>query len=220
MQLTRLAFGLMALSFLCSSPQLAAQDKSPESPVNAPAPAAPKLTSEVRVAPGVLQGTLLSAKDRQPIGAHSMTLVDASGKAETITATKDGVYQTRKLAPGSYSLQVRSDLQLDLVVADGATTRQLDILVPQQSPAKQNPQQPQVSPRPTRLVPQDPSKVPAAPGGAAPVTQLPAAGLSTGTWALIGAGATAAVAVPVVAAQRNSSTPVSPVQPLNGQLGR
>lgn len=213
MQLTHVAFGLLALSCLCGGPQLAAQT-GPAPAAMTKAPAAPQLSTEVRVGPGALQGKLMTAAEHRPVGAHTMTLVDASGKPlQTVVTGADGVYHTSTLAPGSYSLMVRGDLQLDLVVADGAATRQLDILMPQE------PQKPQISPRPQRLVPQDPAKVPAAPGGAAAATQLPAAaGLGTGTWALIGAGAAVAVAVPVVSSQRSSSDAVSPVQPLNGRI--
>jgi hypothetical protein len=217
MQLTHVAFGLLALSCLCSGTQLAAQTKT-EPVANSQGPAAPQLSTEVRVGPGVLQGQILTATERKPVAEHSMTLMDASGKPlETVVTGADGVYHTRTLEPGAYSLMVRNDLQLDLVVAKDAATRQLDILMPQQP---QSPPKTQISPRPQRLVPQDPAKIPAAPGGAAPVTQVPLAGLGTGTWALIGAGAAVAVAVPVIATQRGSSNAVSPVQPLNGRIRR
>lgn len=221
MQLIRVAFGLFALSGTVL-PQLAAQ--APAAPANTETPG-PTLATEVRLAPGALQGRVLAATSRQPLSAHAMTLVDASGKAvQQLVTGADGVYHTQPLQPGSYALQVRDDLRLDLTVAADGVTKALDILVPPQEP--QDPKA-QVSPRPTRrLVRQDPAKVPAAPGGAAPAATAPvqaapvAAGIGTGTWALIGAGAAAAIAVPVVAAQRSSSHAVSPVEPLNGRIQR
>jgi hypothetical protein len=196
-----------ALSWLLAAPQLAAQAQAnPPQPANAEAPAAPQLATEVRVAPGALQGKILTAGQQQPIAAHSMILVAGGKPLQTVVTAADGTWHTAALLPGAYSLMVRDDLQLDLVVADGAQTKELEILVPQV--AQKTPQ---------RLVPQDPKRVPAAPGGAAPRKKEKE---GAGTWAVIGVGIGIAFAVPVVAADRDHPPPVSPVQPLHGGPAR
>ncbi|GAB4143777.1 MAG: hypothetical protein Fur0037_11510 [Planctomycetota bacterium] len=228
MSLQCLAFPI-AISALCAGvifaqeqPGKASPPKAPpasaQAPSAQPAPAhAMKFAAEVQVAPGPLTGRVLSAADRIPVGSHTMKLESAdSSTKETLVTQADGTYRTPALEAGSYSLRVRSDLLLNLVVTAGSRTRSLDILLPAA---------PEKAAAPASPAPADPSKVPAAPGGAAPSSLLPApepaiTGLGTGTWVLIGAGAATAVAIPVVAAQRRSSTPVSPVQPLNSGLAR
>ena len=203
------AAGSFALSWMLAAPQLAAQANPPQPAANA---AAPQLATEVRVAPGALQGKILTAGERQPIAAHSMVLVAGGKPLQTVVTTADGAYHTAPLLPGAYSLMVRDDLQLDLVVADGAVTKQLDILVPKGAQLDQS------SARPQRLVPQDPKGVPAAPGGAAPRRRDNDTGV--GIWGVIGAGLVVAVAIPVVAKDRDTPNAVSPVQPQNGGIAR
>ena len=197
------AVGSFALSWMFAAPQLAAQANPPQPAANAAAPAAPQLATTVRVAPGALQGKILTVGQKQPIAAHSMTLVAGGKPQQTEVTAADGPYHTAPLLPGTYSLMVRDDLQLDLVVANGAPTKQLDILVPK------SPQKTEISPRPQRLVPLEPQ------GGSA----KPAAD-GIGTWMVIGAGVVVAVAIPVIAAENDSSPAVSPVQPGNGGITR
>lgn len=162
----------------------------------------PSIVQQVRVAPGQLGGHILNSTTRRPIAGHAFQLLDSNGtKVTDLTTSVEGTYTTPALQKGNYTLLVREDLKLHLAVDDTATISNLDIVVPQ-GPAK----------RPTL---QDPSRVPPAPGGAAPVLPPPAPivapGFSIGTWALAAGGA-AAVAVPVVANSSGGSggeTPVS-----------
>ena len=205
------AVGSLALSLLFAAPQLAAQVDPPQQAANAGAPAAPQLATEVRVASGALQGKILTAGERLPLAAHSMTLLAGGKPLQTVVTAADGAYHTAPLQPGSYSLMVRDDLQLDLVVADGAPTKVLDILVPQVQKKTETSAQPQ------RLVPLDPKRDAAA-SGSGPVRKQ-ATGI--GTWAVIGAGLAVAVAIPTVASHRDKGpNPVSPVQPSNGGISR
>lgn len=171
---------------------------------------APTIVQQVRVAPGQLGGRILDGRTRRPVAGHKFQVLDANGKTfGELTSTVEGTYTTPTLTKGNYTLQVREDLQLHLSVTDDATINTLDIVVPQ-GPAKK----PNV---------QDPSKVPAAPGGAAPRMTLPppapapiVPGLGVAAWAVIAGGtAAAAVAAPVIAnnIQKTNERGVSP----NGQ---
>lgn len=199
MQTIRTAAGWFVLAAGFASPVVLAQ--APTSTPTTNKVEEPAIVNAIQVAPGALQGRVLDATARQPISAHSMQVLDASGKkVEALVTDKDGGYRTAALQPGRYALVVRGDLQMDLLVTQASALKTVDILLP---PEQQGPQQPA-----RKLVPQDPKQVPAAPGGAAP-KQIPVGGIGTGTWAMIGAGAAAAVAVPVVATQGKSETSVS-----------
>lgn len=174
-----------------------------------PAPAirsqpAPTIVQQVRVAPGQLGGRILDAKTRLPVAGHKFQVLDANGKAfGELTSGVDGGYSTPALSKGNYTLQVRENLKLHLTVTDDASINTLDIVMPQSPAAKANPQ--------------DPSKVPAAPGGAAPKTvptPAPAPivpGIGFAGWALIAGGAATAVAAPVIAnSGSDNENPVSP----------
>lgn len=176
------------------------------------------VAQKIQVAPGQLTGKALTTGARQPIGFHSMQLLDEAGKpiAKVVTDT-NGIYRTPNLDPGRYMLQVRPNLVMELQATPGAQLTNLDILVPPPSaaPVKEGPQA------------QNPTQVPAAPGGAAPAAAPAgaaaaaapapvAAGLGVGGWALIGAGAAGAVALPVAALNRRNEKAASPVgQPQN-----
>lgn len=151
--------------------------------------ATPTIVQQVRVAPGHLGGHILNGITRRAVPGHAFELLDSNGaKAGSITTATDGTYTTPALKTGKYTLLVREDLRLNLAVDETATITSLDIVLPQ-GPAK-------------KPMLQDPSRIPAAPGGAAPVLPPPAPlaapGLGIGSWALAAGGA-AAVAVPVVA---------------------
>lgn len=152
------------------------------------------IVQTVRVAPVALKGRLLDGASRLAVAGHPLVLLDGQGKVlAELTSNEGGNYTLPVLDPGQYVLAVQDGLQLQLAVDANAKIEQLDIVVPQ----GQGPQRP-------RPRVQDPKKTPAAPGGAAPKRPkpapkpLPVAGLSAGTWALIGGG-TAVVAAPIVA---------------------
>lgn len=158
----------------------------------------------VAVAPGVLAGRVVLAGSRRPVADHQLHLLDAKGrKVEDLVTTKEGAYATSALVPGDYRLQLREDLVLSLRVEPTATLNQLELVLPQ------GPTRPQG--------PTDPSKVPPAPGGAAPLANLPplqpvvTPGLSGLTWAVIAGGAATAVAVPVAANQGGGGGGENPV---------
>lgn len=153
-----------------------------------------RIAESVAVAPGILAGRVVHAGSRRPVADHPLQLLDGNGrKIADVVTSKDGAYATSALVPGSYRLQLREDLVLALDVVPTATLHELELVLPQ------GPTRPQG--------PQDPSKVPAAPGGAAPLANLPplqpvvTPGLSGLTWAVIAGGAATAVAVPVAANQ-------------------
>lgn len=173
-----------------------------------PAPAvrsqpAPTIVQQVRVAPGQLGGRILDGKTRTPVAGHKFQVLDANGKAfGELTSGADGGYTTPALSKGNYTLQVRDNLKLHLTVTDDATINTLDIVMPQGPATKPNAQ--------------DPSKIPAAPGGAAPKTLPPTPapivpGIGFAGWALIAGGAATAVAAPVIAnSGSDNENPVSP----------
>ncbi len=169
----------------------------------APTPT-PSIVQQVRVAPGQLGGHILNNTTRRPVAGHAFQLLDANGtKVTDLTTSFEGTYTTPALQKGNYTLLVRDDLKLHLAVDETATISNLDIVMPQ-GPAK----------KPT---PQNPSQLPAAPGGAAPVLPPPAPivapGIGLGTWA-VAAGGAAAIAVPVVANSGGSDSP--PETPVSG----
>jgi hypothetical protein len=170
----------------------------------------PAVVQTVHVAVGALRGTVLDAATRRPLAGQALRLVDGKGaELAQLTSGADGAYTMPALPCGQYVLQIGQELRMRLAVENDAKVQQLDIVLPQ-GPAK--PQGPK------KVVPQDPKTVPAAPGGAAPMSttlaSLPAPitpGIGIGTWA-IAAGGAALVATPIVASSGGSSggeTPVS-----------
>lgn len=145
----------------------------------------------VEVRTGVLRGRVVKAGARQPVKGASIKVCDKTGKQVCeLTTAADGTYTTPALANGEYTLQLPDSVTMNIVVTEKATISYLDILVPQ---------------GPKTGV-QDPSKVPAAPGGAAPVAGAApiTPGLGVGTWAVIAGGGAAAVAIPVAASGGSS----------------
>jgi hypothetical protein len=151
------------------------------------------IVQQVRVAPGALCGRIVDSGTRRPIPAHAFALLDNTGeKIGDVTTTAEGTYTTPVLANGNYTLLVRNDLKLHLIVDANAKISNLDIVLPQ-GPKK---------------LPQNPANLPAAPGGAAALpAPLGAPGLGAGAWAVVAGGAAAAaVAVPVVANNSGSDS--------------
>lgn len=192
----QLSHFVAACVFVAAS--ITAQKAPADANAKRPQPAA-AIVQSVSVAPGALRGHILASGTKRPVAEHAFTLLDNAGKkVGELKSAADGTYTTPELKPGAYSLIVRNDLRLDLTVANDAKVTNLDIVLPQ---------------GPGRSV-QDPSKLPAAPGGAAPgalPAPLGAPGLGVGTWAVIGGGAVAAVAVPVVASNSGGGSSENPV---------
>lgn len=218
MKPTNLLVGAAVVSTFCAA--------RAQTPATAPA-AVPAFVQEIRVAPGTLSGRILGSVSRQPVAAHEVQVLDASGKRiGSFTTDASGVYETPVLQRGSYTLQVEDRLTLQLAVAEDGKIENLDIVLPQDPKKPLRPIRPQPPNAQGPVTPQNPATIPAAPGGAAPVagagTAAPVAGATTaaasptvglgvGTWALIGGGAAAAVAVPVIASNSGGSSenPVS-----------